>query len=80
MNENNDSNIALTNIKVALDRGELRKLQELKKTIDENRKDSSEIKSKRKVEVRAQLESVGITEDNSMENKFQKLKEAFDRG
>ena len=40
MNENNNANVALTNIKVALDMGELRKLQNLRKTREENRKKS----------------------------------------
>ena len=53
VNKNEDSNVSLTNIKGALDRGELRKLQELNNTREENRKYSGEIKSKRKVEVRA---------------------------
>ena len=79
VNNKNDANFALTKFKVALDRGELRKLQELKKTRDENRKEYGEINSKRKVEVRAQLKSVGISKDNSMDAKFQNLKEYFDR-
>ena len=40
MNENNNANVALTNIKVALDMGELRKLQNLKETKEEKRKNS----------------------------------------
>ena len=80
MNDNNDVNVVLTKIKGALDRGELRKLQEIKKIRDKNRKESVEIKAKSIVEVRAQLESVGITKDDSMDTKFQNLKEASDKG
>ena len=80
MNDNNDVNVVLTKIKGALDRGELRKLQEIKKIRDKNRKESVEIKAKSIVEVRAQLESMGITKDNSMDTKFQNLKESSDKG
>ena len=80
VNGNDDANVALTNIKGDLDRGYLRKLQDLKNTRDENRKESGDIKAKRIVEVRAQLKSLGIIEDYSMDAKFQKLRESFDRG
>ena len=80
VNGNDDTNIALTNIKGDLDRGYLRKLQDLKNTRDENRKESGNIKAKRKREVRAQLESLGFIEDYSMDAKFQNLREAFDMG
>ena len=80
LDKNENANVNLTNIKGSLDRGELRKLQELNNTKDDNRKESSEIKAKRTVEVRAQLEYVGIIEDNSMDTKFQKIKETFNRG
>ena len=55
VNDNNNTNFAFTNIKGDLDRVELQKLQDIKKTRDENRKESGEIKSKRTVEVREQL-------------------------
>ena len=52
VNKSDDENVALTNIKGYLDRGELRRLQEINKTRDENRKESGDIKAKRKVEAR----------------------------
>ena len=80
VNANNNANVTLANIKGAINRGKLRKLQWLKNTRHENRKESGDIKFKGTVEVRAQLESVGITEEDSIDTNFQKLKEAFDRG
>ena len=79
VNENNGANAPLIKIKRALNSGELQKIQKTKKTRDKNRKDSSEIKAKKTVEVRAQIKYVGITEDDTMDAKFQKLKLAFDR-
>ena len=80
VNENDDNNVSLTNINGALYRGELRKLQDINNTREENIKYPGKIKSNRTVEVREQIESVGITEDNSMDATFQKLKEALYRG
>ena len=78
--DNEAANVALTKINGDLNGGDLLKLQKLNKTRKENMKYSGEIKSNRKVEVRAQIESVGISEDDSMDAKFQKLKEALDMG
>ena len=80
MNNNNNANVDLTKIKGSLNRGELLKLWYINKTRDKNRKESIDIKSKRTVEVREQLKYVGVAEDDYMGSKFQKLKEAFDRG
>ena len=53
VNENEAANVALTKIKGDLNGGDLLKLQKRKNTRKENMKESGEIMSNRKVEVRA---------------------------